>query len=59
MIGMGFTYRLERIEVDEILLLADLPPLGRSALKEYRNQVKSNKTWKYHDKLYIDYKFSW
>jgi hypothetical protein len=42
-IALGFTYRLERTEVDEILLLAGLPPLGRSALKEYRNQVKSNK----------------
>ncbi len=43
-IALGFTYRLERTEVDEILLLAGLPPLGRSALKEYRNQVKSNRT---------------
>jgi len=43
-IALGFTYRLERTEVDEILLLAGLPPLGRSALKEYRIQVKSNKT---------------
>ncbi len=42
-IALGFTYRLERTEVDEILLMAGLPPLGRSALKEYRNQVKSNK----------------
>ena len=39
-IALGFTYRLERTEVDEILLLAGLPPLGRSALKEYRTQIK-------------------
>lgn len=42
-IALGFTYRLERTEVDEILLLAGLPPLGRSALKEYRNQNISSK----------------
>jgi hypothetical protein len=38
-IALGITYRLERVEVDEILLLADLPPLGRSALREYRQQA--------------------
>ena len=42
-IALGFTYRLERTEVDEILLLAGLPPLGRSALKEYRKQIKSSR----------------
>lgn len=31
-IALGYTYRLERSEVDEILMLAGLPPLGRSAL---------------------------
>jgi hypothetical protein len=35
-IALGFAYRLERIEVDEIPLLVDLPPLGRSAIREYR-----------------------
>ena len=35
-IVLGITYRLERVEVDELLLLAGLPPLGRSALREYR-----------------------
>jgi transcriptional regulator with XRE-family HTH domain len=35
-IAMGFAYSLERIEVDEILLLANLPPIGRSVLREYR-----------------------
>jgi hypothetical protein len=35
-IAMGFAYRLERVEMDEILLLAGLPPIGRSALREYR-----------------------
>ena len=42
-IALGFAYRLERTEVDEILLLAGLPFLGRSALKEYRNQIKFSK----------------
>ncbi|HEY5729896.1 MAG TPA: helix-turn-helix transcriptional regulator [Anaerolineales bacterium] len=36
-IALGITHRLERVEVDEILLLAGLPPLGRSALREYRH----------------------
>jgi hypothetical protein len=35
-IALGFAYRLERVEVDEILLLAGLPPLGRNVLREYR-----------------------
>lgn len=35
-IALGFAYGLERIEVDEILLLANLPPIGRSSLREYR-----------------------
>lgn len=35
-IALGFAYRLERVEVDELLILAGLPPLGRSALREYR-----------------------
>jgi len=38
-IVLGITYRLERVEVDEILLLAGLPPLGRSALREYRQHI--------------------
>jgi len=42
-IALGITYRLERIEVDEILLLAGLPPLGRSALRQYRDQIKVRK----------------
>ena len=37
-ISLGFAYCLERVEVDEVLLLADLPPLGRSVLREYRAQ---------------------
>ena len=36
-IALGFAYRLDLFEVDEILLLAGLPPLGRSALAEFRN----------------------
>ncbi len=42
-IALGFTYCLERSEVDEILLLAGLPPLGRSVLSQYRSQIKSSK----------------
>src|SRR3972149_5188690 len=42
-IALGFAYRLERAEVDEILLLAGLPPLGRSALREYRQQLQKDR----------------
>ena len=38
-IALGFAYRLERWEVDEILLLAGLPPIGRSAIREYRQDL--------------------
>ena len=31
-----FGWRQRRIETDEILLFAGLPPLGRSALREFR-----------------------
>jgi hypothetical protein len=41
-IALGFTYRLERVEVDEILLSAGLPPLGRRALRLYRDQIKTS-----------------
>ena len=37
-IALGFAYRLDREEVDEILLLAGLPPLGRSVLRSYRQE---------------------
>ena len=39
-IALGFAYGLERIDVDELLLLAGLPPLGRGALREYRHANK-------------------
>jgi transcriptional regulator with XRE-family HTH domain len=39
LIALGFAYRLDRWEVDEILLLAGLPPIGRSALREYRQPI--------------------
>ncbi len=35
-IALGFAYGLERLDVDEILILADYPPLGRSSLRQYR-----------------------
>ncbi len=34
-IALGFTYGMDRLEVDEVLMLAGYPPIGRSALKEY------------------------
>ena len=40
-IALGFAYGLERVEVDEILLLADFPPLGRSSLRQYRQSRKT------------------
>ena len=42
-IALGFTYRLDREEVDEILLLAGLPPLGRSVLRSYRQEKNEDK----------------
>ena len=35
-IALGFAYGLERAEVDEILFLADYPPIGRGSLREFR-----------------------
>jgi len=35
-IALGFAYALDRVEVDEILLLAGLPPIGRGSLREFR-----------------------
>ncbi len=37
-IALGFTYGLERIEVDELLLLAGFPPIGRGSLREFRQE---------------------
>jgi hypothetical protein len=40
-IALGFAYGLERVDVDEVLLLAGLPPLGRNVLREFRrNNIK-------------------
>ena len=39
LIALGFAYRLDRWEVDEILLLAGLPPIGRNAVREYRQEL--------------------
>jgi len=47
-IALGFAYRVERIEVDEILLLAGLPPLGRSALREYRQHLRKSSATQSH-----------
>jgi hypothetical protein len=40
-IALGFAYGLERIDVDELLLLANLPPIGRGVLREYRQEKAS------------------
>jgi hypothetical protein len=40
-IALGFTYGLERIDVDEILLLAGFPPIGRGTFREYRQENTS------------------
>jgi len=44
LIALGFTYGLERVEVDELLLLAGYPPLGRSALRQYRQKKATDST---------------
>ncbi len=44
LIALGFVYRLERMEVDEILMLAGLPPLGRSLQREYRQANGSSRS---------------
>ena len=41
-IALGFAYGLERAEVDEILLLAGYPPIGRGTLREYRQILHQN-----------------
>jgi hypothetical protein len=38
-IALGFAYGLERVEVDEVLLLAGYPPIGRGSLREYRQSL--------------------
>jgi hypothetical protein len=38
-ISLGFAYGMERVEVDEILLLAGYPPIGRGSLREYRQSL--------------------
>jgi hypothetical protein len=37
-IALGFAYRLDRQEMDEILLFAGLPPLGRSVLRSFQQE---------------------
>ena len=43
-IALGFTYGLDRLEVDEMLLLVGFPPIGRSCLREYRQASAASKT---------------
>jgi hypothetical protein len=35
-IALGFVYGMQRVEIDEVLLLAGYPPVGRGVLREYR-----------------------
>jgi transcriptional regulator with XRE-family HTH domain len=42
-IALAFTYGLDRLEVDEILVLAGFPPLGRGSLREYRQANAATK----------------
>jgi transcriptional regulator with XRE-family HTH domain len=42
-IALGFAYGLERVDVDEILLLAEFPPIGRGVLREYRQNHANSK----------------
>lgn len=40
-IAMGFAYGMDLVEVDEVLLLAGYPPIGRGSLREYRQSYIS------------------
>jgi len=35
----AFGWGLDQMQADELLLLAGWPPLGRSALREYRKDI--------------------
>lgn len=37
LIALGFAYNLDLFEMDEILILAGLPPLGRSTRREFHH----------------------
>ena len=39
LVSLGFSWRLGLFDVDELLLLAGYPPLGRSARREYHKTV--------------------
>lgn len=36
LIALGFAYNLDLFEMDEILILAGLPPLGRTSRREFQ-----------------------
>ncbi|HWQ04623.1 MAG TPA: helix-turn-helix transcriptional regulator [Longilinea sp.] len=36
LIALGFAYNLDLFEMDEILILAGLPPLGRSSRRDFQ-----------------------
>jgi transcriptional regulator with XRE-family HTH domain len=39
LVSLGISWRLSLFDVDELLLLAGYPPLGRSARREYHKMV--------------------
>ncbi|MEW6586655.1 MAG: helix-turn-helix transcriptional regulator [Nitrospirota bacterium] len=39
LVSLGISWRLRLFDVDELLLLAGYPPLGRSARREYHQTV--------------------
>lgn len=41
-IALGFAYGMERVEVDEILLLAGYPPIGRGSSKVHHQTLYQN-----------------
>ncbi len=43
-IALGFAYSMERVEVDEVLLLAGYPPIGRGLLREHRQFYNQKST---------------
>ena len=38
-IALGFAYGMQQVEVDEVLLLAGYPPIGRGTLREYHQSL--------------------
>ena len=43
-IALGYAYGMERVDVDEFLLLAGYPPIGRKSLRVYRQAYAEPKS---------------